>query len=293
MCKFYFNNQWYEEAELEYLFNNMESKFDSGSVAASVQLSEPPDAVNKQLTFMALSPLRRDPREIFNQIDVRANTINATLKIIDALQRTPRSHYPSNSVQGFYNDLIKQGAPKNQIDLLKEHIAQNNITEINTNSLITSLLSEMSYTVEINTAKESMSDSKLQELNIKKEFQKDNFRYFSDNEGYWKFDNTIDAKDRKLEKIDLSDYVKAYRESIEKSPTQHYSNLTVPGGTNYTEQEISTPLITPSIKGHAAFSTDSGIGWFRTDDKQNYTEQDIDTLIDNMIKSGVLQKNCS
>ncbi|HEX8586041.1 MAG TPA: hypothetical protein VF680_16730 [Allosphingosinicella sp.] len=49
--------------------------------------------------------------------------------------------------------------------------------------------------------------------------------------------------------------------------TKYYSNLTVPGGTNYTEQEISTPLITPSIKGHAQFATDKGIGWFRSDEQ--------------------------
>ena len=49
--------------------------------------------------------------------------------------------------------------------------------------------------------------------------------------------------------------------------TKYYSNLTVPGGTNYQENEISTPLITPSIKGHAQFATDNGIGWFRSDDK--------------------------
>ena len=50
-------------------------------------------------------------------------------------------------------------------------------------------------------------------------------------------------------------------------PTQHYSNLTVPGGTNYTENEIVTPDITPNIKGHAQFSTDKGIGWFRSEIK--------------------------
>ena len=49
--------------------------------------------------------------------------------------------------------------------------------------------------------------------------------------------------------------------------SDYYSNLTVPGGTNYTENEISTPLITPGITGHAQFSTDQGIGWFRSDDK--------------------------
>lgn len=74
--------------------------------------------------------------------------------------------------------------------------------------------------------------------------------------------------------------------------TQYYSNLTVPGGTNYTENEISTPLITPNIKGHAQFSTDSGIGWTRTDEKIQYTEQDIDFLIDTLEKSGQLEVNC-
>jgi len=54
-----------------------------------------------------------------------------------------------------------------------------------------------------------------------------------------------------------------------ESNTQHYSDLTVAGGTNYTENEIATPAITPSIKGHAQFATDQGIGWFRSDDKEN------------------------
>lgn len=61
----------------------------------------------------------------------------------------------------------------------------------------------------------------------------------------------------------------------EGDPTSYYSSLTVPGGTNYTENEISTPLITPSIKGHAQFSTDNGIGWFRSDDKVKYGSQPI------------------
>jgi hypothetical protein len=51
--------------------------------------------------------------------------------------------------------------------------------------------------------------------------------------------------------------------------TQYYSNLTVPGGINYTENEIATPAITPSIKGHAQFATPNGIGWFRSDEKGN------------------------
>jgi len=74
--------------------------------------------------------------------------------------------------------------------------------------------------------------------------------------------------------------------------TNYYANLTVPGGTNYTENEISTPGITPSIKGHARFSTPNGVGWFRSDESQQYQETDIQSIIDNLQKSGQLEINC-
>lgn len=63
-------------------------------------------------------------------------------------------------------------------------------------------------------------------------------------------------------------------------PTQYYSDLTVPGGTNYQELEIKTPQITPSTKGHAEFSTDKGIGWFRTDDAQNTQNKDLPNYVE-------------
>jgi hypothetical protein len=53
----------------------------------------------------------------------------------------------------------------------------------------------------------------------------------------------------------------------EGTPSSYYANLTVPGGTNYTENEIATPDITPNEKGHAEFSTANGIGWFRSDEQ--------------------------
>lgn len=147
--------------------------------------------------------------------------------------------------------LTELQVPKEQ----KQLILDKNITD--REEIITSLLADNSFVVEINTAKQKSGE----------------------------YDET-----------DLGNFDPEYRQqntSTGNENAKYYSNLTVPGGTNYTENEISTPAITPSIKGHPTFSTDSGIGWFRIDEKQNYTEQDIDTLIDNMIKSGVLQKNCS
>lgn len=54
---------------------------------------------------------------------------------------------------------------------------------------------------------------------------------------------------------------------IDRSTATFHGSLTVPGGTNYNENEIATPDITPIIEGHAQFSTEHGIGWFRSDDK--------------------------
>lgn len=65
--------------------------------------------------------------------------------------------------------------------------------------------------------------------------------------------------------ISREEYLSAREKTSEN--TQHYSNLTSPGGTNYRELEISTPGIAPSIKGHAKFATDKGIGWARVDDQ--------------------------
>ena len=102
--------------------------------------------------------------------------------------------------------------------------------------IITSLLADNSFTIEINTA-----------INKTKQF------------GSFEAEPGIP-----MEAVMQSRTATA---SEKGKPTSYYANLTVPGGTNYTENEIATPAITPSIKGHAQFSTDKGIGWFRSDEQ--------------------------
>lgn len=141
------------------------------------------------------------------------------------------------------------------------------------------LASKYSFVVEINTAKKEYSKNYTRGNQTPTEdrpygnntFEINNVEYSSNimDGGYKKYENG------KYYNITAEEYKKAF-DSFEKTyetiPTSYYSNLTVPVGTNYTENEISTPLITPSIKGHAQFSTDNGIGWFRSDEqKQNTT----------------------
>lgn len=227
--------------------------------------------------------------------------VNATLKLITALENIPRNDYPSNQIQGFYNDLVKQGTPKNQIDLLKEFISDKKIEKINKVDLISSLLAEIGYTIEINTAKENIAPEDYQENEIKywqdkidnaKEFysiyeKNEKFEivtrdYDINNKKSWgirfvvgstKYSKKEDAEEvmKSIIERDIEDNKAKIKEleNFENDllPTQYYSNLTVPGGTNYTENEIKTPNITPSIKGHAKFSTNNGIGWFRSDEQ--------------------------
>ena len=129
--------------------------------------------------------------------------------------------------------LSELAIPKEQKQLILD------LGKTNKEEIITDLLANYSYAIEINTAKE---------------------KYIGSDGEYFDEDGN-----RVVAPIDR--------------PANYYGNLTVPGGTNYTEQEIATPAITPSIKGHAQFASDKGIGWFRSDDKT------VDELKGNWIKT--------
>ena len=125
------------------------------------------------------------------------------------------------------------------------------------------LASKYSYSVEVNTAKEKREDENA----VKYEgflYKKENGNIYA-RKDYWNTDWVLFENAKYV--LEGTGVLEKLDSKTESFPSQHYSNLTVPGGTNYTENEISTPLITPSIKGHAKFSTDNGIGWFRSDDK--------------------------
>ena len=143
-------------------------------------------------------------------------------------------------IEGFKNFLNKSNVFNSKESDIREQI-------------VTDLLANYSYTVEINTAKD-----KGETVLYANE-------YYDEETG----ETHILSTDSKI-----------------IPPTgnnsNYYRGLTVPGGTNYTENEISTPLITPSIKGHAQFATDNGIGWHRSDDRV------ID--IQQMLKSGLIKE---
>lgn len=199
------------------------------------------------------------------------NTVNATLKVVEALgtgkvQKLYDKFYKSNP-EKFYSELIPL-AGKEQVQILKDYNSRNN--PISLQDMLTGIMAEMSYTVEVNTATE-------------KKFTPAFKRRLADiPEGEIVFD------DSDYERLGIP--TEEVPSKTEFLPTSHYSNLTVPGGTNYTENEIATPGITPSIKGHAQFSTDQGIGWGRWDEQISYST--VDEVVNRLKQSGRLKIVC-
>lgn len=187
----------------------------------------------------------------------------------------------------FWTKVQQLGILKDQIELLKESDGTN-IEE-----KLLSFAANYGYSVEINVAKEINNIPDYNSETGEQRFRVlgKNYYQYLDNNGNLQYEENGNP-------ITLKDYKKAYKLYKEtefkqsETPTQYYANMTVPGGTNYTENEIKTPTITPSIKGHAQFSTPEGIMWTRTDEREIYELSDTERLISIMEKSGVLQIKC-
>lgn len=178
------------------------------------------------------------------------NKVNFNLKGVEFLSNEKATQLFNKFFKGnkdkFYQELTSN-IGKEQVELIKDIIDKEDPKTIG--DLFTSLLSQYSYSVEVNTTKNN--DYSL----------RDEDQFLDDSHNFSETPNTN---------------------------TSYYSNLIVPGGTNYTENEIKTPSITPSIKGYAQFSSDNGIGWHRSDDRII----DINKIILEMEKSGNLKIEC-
>lgn len=173
--------------------------------------------------------------------NMNETAIRATLKIVQSLG--------DSKAERWFNDLYKKGdkktfftklqqdlqAPKNQVDLLEQWTKVNDPQSVG--DMIVGILAELSFPIKIRDGSDNLD---LVEDNL------------TDDE---RFDRAEEA----------------WLREPGDNTRNHYSSLTVPGGTNYSENELYTPDITPSIKGHAAFTSEKGIGWFRSDDKTNAT----------------------
>ena len=72
-------------------------------------------------------------------------------RVINALQSSNVREPKLDNLQGFYNDLIKQGIPSQQIDLVKD-ILSDVKEKVSKEDIVRELLVRYSYSVEVNTS---------------------------------------------------------------------------------------------------------------------------------------------
>ena len=177
------------------------------------------------------------------------NEINYSLKAVDLLQsdKAKQVFDKGKKVNWDLNKILTElSIPKEQ----KELILNLGITD--REQIALELASNYSYAVEINTAKENKETPYTL-------YKKIGDKYVVFNVSDEKLDS-FDNKEDAIKKVKEYNYLN----------TKHYSNLTVPGGTNYTENAIQTPNIINISTAHIndfAKGIANMLGWFRSDDK--------------------------
>lgn len=176
-----------------------------------------------------------------------------------------------------------KGATNQQIDLVLDHMRANNMQEVSVEDLIASLMAEVSFSVEINTTKTN----------------EDSFRLENELEGapdFFRKDGKFYVRYEGSEKEEITKEEFELRAGVGFN-TEHYKNLSANDEYRnnpdwaYEELEISIPNITPTIKGHAEFSTENGIGWARVWSNKKTGEVHIQEIQSDLFQKGRDLKN--
>ncbi|MFO0418024.1 MAG: hypothetical protein ACK53T_01345, partial [Planctomycetota bacterium] len=209
----------------------------------------------------------------YNAVDFQLKSVNilSSDKAIEWFKKRDKGQWKGEQFwQKLQQDLQ---IPKEQIELLKSLSVEN---PYNREEILTSLLANYSYTVEINTAFGPEAQKQLDDGG--EGFISNGVTYIVE-QGYNR-PEYLKIINGEPVSITIEEFEQAKKDSIVKEPTNIYGK----GGMNlvasrnnpreaemyrsedgwvYQELKINTPLITPSIKAHASFADDNTIGWIR------------------------------
>lgn len=213
---------------------------------------------------------------------INSNEVNFTLKSIDILnsdkakqifEKGEKNNWDLNKI------LTELSIPKDQKQIIL------NLDKTKREDILIDLASKYSYTIEINLGQQASDQYEIYN-EIEEYLSNLEFNRIQTEAG--NLDKLLTGRDIVKPPKDFSvfnrngtpqayfdtkeeaqEHANQLNDTVGSEPSNTYSSLTVPGGVNYIENEIKTPNIIPSITGHADFSTDNGIGWFRSDEQEN------------------------
>lgn len=230
-----------------------------------------PNITLQQLTQFAMygkGKMNLNPAQ--ENVEYSLKATDVIVKNLDKIKQWEKNKSISEDV--LWNKIQGLGVPKEQIELVKN--SEGNTIE----EKLSSFVANYSYTIEINTAKEKLENYEMVDITGEGDFEPKEFIPDTD------FIDTYDDEGNiiGMEEV-LSEKGKKQIEEREnkRKPTQYYSNLSAPGGTNYTENghiipELKgkvLPYIYPQHDSEFAGGKLNMFGWDRSDDKVSDLEE--------------------
>ena len=184
----------------------------------------------------------------------RSNVVNQTLKSVDILsnltnkQKQEWNKWEKNNITS--EQLVDRlQIPKEQKQIVLESLQNNKTPE----QVTLDIVSKYGHTIEINTAKENLKLIVKQESITKEIFDSIEVEpiFDGDPESYSYIKEIPEAIYYATFNSEGEEYYTKSIKGEQYNNSTYYSNLTVPGGTNYSENEIAIPdqLITETPKG--------------------------------------------
>ena len=263
----------------------------------------------EDILFQKVKNKQKKDKVLFAKDLVEEDSVDYMLKVVNVLSKLKRNKFSKQKQQGWINDLQKQGVTNQQIELFKESAKE----DMTRDEIILDLVSKYNFAVESNVAK---TTNEFQSFSFNEETNQPVSQLVTEiNISQTEFDEalnqakdlniSIDNRDRDgmyftLNNIEYhtvdAEYFKKVTKKESSIPSQHYKNLTIKElkdnpDYEYREIEIRTPAITPSIKGHAQFSTDEGIGWVRLFYNKKTGEVVIQELQSDLFQKGRDKEN--
>jgi hypothetical protein len=282
------NEKMLKDAKVELeILKNIESKEKNSQTLINKKISALKEVSKKYPASLIRSEVKKENNnsDLFNNDELpfqkipsqaNDNEVQYKLKAIELLSTSKAQEIWNKGKKAGWDlnkTLTELQIPKEQKEIIVDW-AKNNKPE-SINDIITGVLADLSYGVEINTAKEKEYNTaaklRLNSPNFDLNGSEYRVEIVGGEENHRGFENpSFDIYFKDGKEISDKEYEKALNKKTQEENinTQYYSNLTATGhtksnGWEYEEREIAVPGIIPSIKGHAQFSTDNGIGWSR------------------------------
>lgn len=179
--------------------------------------------------------------------------VDYMFKVITALDKIQRNNFEQSKIQGWINDLQKQGVSTSQIEMFKE-IAKDGMSK---QDIAASIAAEYSHTIEMSRY------AAMNRLKISFDTETNQYYIIDDNDIRHFFNTKSEATAFQKNAGPKEGFTKKHISNSAKNENNEIK-YRKQDGWEYVELDIVTPLMSQTTKSHAFFTNkENSIGWVR------------------------------